>query len=321
MSTVRRLVWCSVAVVALALLPALNVAATDYSKGDIWNYQVTDTYQRTSMSGTMSTSYVGTTRISVNGTEYATYVLASDTSLALSGEAQNGTLSGSITLSETTCYDVDNLDTVRYEYNQSVHAVVTSVNWTKASDSWEHNITTFSPPRGFGKLPTSLAAGDRWTISYPSRSEVTRYVNGTITYASYTRNNTVTYRYEGVFQLKVPAGDYQCQVLEAIFAGGTATYWYSDAVGNDVQMSQQTTAGEQTTWTLTSFTYSKGVSKNPGVFYAAGVAIVVVSVALVLLIIALQRRKRKPPAATSLQQDPLSAQYMQPNPDPRSHGQ
>lgn len=318
--SVRRLTLCFVVVLALMLLPALRVAGIDFSKGDEWNYQVTDSYQQTNMTGTMRTYYSGTSSISVNGTNYNVYVIDSNTSLTIEGNDQQGAISGTMTINDRTCYDIDNLDIVLFEYNQSVHAVISSSNGSESIDTWEHNVTTYTPPSGFGTWPSTVSAGDTWTISYPERSQITRYENGTTTSAVFVENNTVTYRYDGVFDVVVPAGEFECRVFEEIFPDGTQTYWISDKAGANVQITGKASDGEVATWKLVSYTYSAGVSKDPMIFYAAGILIAAVSALLVLMIIVIQKRKRRPPAADSLLQPLQDIQYSPPSSYPGDFG-
>jgi len=287
----RAALICIVALLAASFLPVQHVRAQAFAKGDVWVYSVTDTSPNMTLTGTTTTSYIGTGSVSVNGTTFRVYIIDFNTSLEGNGSGINT----EFMVFDRAYYTVSTLDLLKDDYwsnltqvNLSTGSVVTSVH--------THNVTTVFPPGGYGIWPSSLSGGEAWNISYPSSSTETRTDGGASSTTSSFVNETLMYRYDGMETVTVPAGTFSCVVLNETSSEWTETLWQSDVAGSQAKIVQHTNNGETTTWILESYSYSRGASRNPLPYYAVGAGVAVVGVALVVFLLWRQRRKQSPSA-------------------------
>ena len=296
-SLVRVLVLGAIVTLVLAFIPALHAKGLDFSKGDEWTYDVTDSYGPLTMVGTMRTSYAGTDTISVNDTTYRVYVVDFNTTMTGEAVLVYTTVSSTVAIDERAYYTVDHMDIIKDVYDWRSHTETTLNGSTSDSSVHEHNVTTFIPPGGFGNWPTSIEVGETWEIAYPSTSVATIDEDGNTSSLVYSQNETISYRYDGTTDISTPAGQFQCQVIDETSSGWSQTSWQSDVAGAVAKLVQRSDSGETVTWLLKTYTYSRGVSKDPAIFYGVGAITAAAGIALVVLV--LWRQKRKPTQFTT----------------------
>ncbi len=261
-----------------------------FTQGDFWLYDQSAVYGSASVSGIMNVSYTGMSNRTVDGTAYVTYELQYNTSLMWSGTA-----SGTTRSLETVYVDQSSENTVVDEYNESDDITFTSGGTISTVNGWTYNETVYNPPGGSGTWPSSVQVGDTWTITYTvNYTEVT--FDGTST--NITMGSLVeptTYTVTGTESVSVPAGTFDCTVIQISSPEYSYTRWYSDKVGNDVKITSGSGLNDSSTIVLRAYSYGATSNSQVSVLYV-GIGAAIAAAAVIVVVLLVMRRKRAKPA-------------------------
>ena len=289
------LVAC-LALVGMLVLASIGTKANDsgfYEIGDEWVYDLTmETYSVT-LTGTITYSVDGVNTEAVAGLTYDVYDFGIDGNFLATGEYLGFPMvDGTSTYTGSYSVDVETLDTIRSDTNFSM-----SFMWgdgTILIETWEQTITTYSPPGGIGEEPDEMTEGDIWFIMHTTHSETVTYNMYYITTDSDSSTETKTYRYIGRDTITVPAGNFDCVVVQVDDGEGITTRWYCEAVGSDVKSVYESSNMEDT-YVLTSYTFTPKDSDSDNLMLYIAVVAAVGAIAVVA-VVALMILKKKPSA-------------------------
>lgn len=292
---------------AFALSPEV-LAQGLYTQGDHWVYDLSGTYGDATMTGSLNISFAGMTTRSLSGQTYDVYDVRYD-----STNTWSGSISGTSTAIEHMYVDVNSQDTIIDEYNQSDSLTITSGGSPESYNGWTYNKTTYTPPGGSGKWPSSLYKGETWTITYTETYDEMSYDGSSITSTSGTLIDVITYNVTDTESVTVPAGTFDCIVIQESTADSTYTRWYSYKVGNDVKLVSEPSSSESVTIVLRSYSLAGSSTRQASVLYVGlGVAVAVVAVVVVVALMYLRGKRNRPtsvPPPYMLEQPPKGPYY------------
>jgi hypothetical protein len=284
--------------VCLAISASPSASAEEaFVAGDSWLYDYTSDYDGAVMTGTMNLYYVDLTTKSVSGYEYEVYEFRGEGYFTWSGSMYGYPVSGTSSMLEHLYLDVSSQSTIIDDYNLSDSLMVSYIGEPIYIEGWTHNITTYTPPGGVGTRPSMLSEGESWMISYTERCEEQSYDGYAIYSSSCTFTEVCTYTVLDWVSVTVPAGTFDCWVIQESAAGSIYTRWYSEEVGNDVKIVSDSNSRENVSMTLRSYSYTptSGPVDSSLLYVGIGVAVAVVPVIVVVLL--LMRSKRGPATA------------------------
>jgi hypothetical protein len=271
-------------------------AGDKYESGDEWVYDFDMTIETILLSGTVTYSFDGESSKSVAGYAYNTYEMGYDGSMTISGTLEGYAVTGTATIRGVDSLEQATLDEIRSDFNLSMTLTAVVNNIPATLVMWEHNISTYSPPGGVGEEPEDPDEGASWTETYTVHSETMSYDDGDITENSYSVSATETHTYLGVKTITVPAGTFECEVIQTDDGDDISTDWHCDDVGTYVKSVYGLGSSESGTMLLTSFSYTpppSGVGLSSAtILMVSGIAVVVAVVVIVALFL---MRRRSPP--------------------------
>jgi hypothetical protein len=254
-----RIVWACALLVTF-ILSAVSLggsgAGDEYESGDEWVYDYDVTIDTMLLSGTLTYSFDGESTKSVAGYAYSTYEIGYHGSMTISGTFGGYPVTGTATMRGVDSLDQATLDEIRWDDNFSMTLTVVVYNTPETWVWWEHNVSTYSPPGGVGERPEDPDEGASWTETYTVHSDTMVYDDGDITENSYSVPLTETYTYLGVKTITVPAGTFECEVIQTDDGDAIYTDWYCDDVGSWVKSAYESGSSESGTLVLTSFSYT-----------------------------------------------------------------
>jgi hypothetical protein len=260
-----------------------------FTEGDYWLYYQTGVYGTATLSGSMNNSYAGMTSQTVSGTTYETYDIVYNSSYTWSGTALGTTRS-----IEHVYVDQSSENTVIDEYNESDDITFGSGATTSTVHGWTYNRTVYNPPGGTGEWPSSYQVGDSWTITYTVDYTEISYDGTSTTTTSGSLVETTTYDVTKMETITVPAGTFDCVVMEISSPEYSYTRWYSDKVGNDVKIVSGSSSSDSTTAVLRAYSFGgSGTSHVSLVYVGLGAAIAATAAVLVLMLV-IRRNRTKP---------------------------
>ena len=228
----------------------------EYESGDEWVYDYDMTIDTMLLSGTLTVSFDGESTRSVAGYAYSTYELVYYGSMIVSGTILGYPVTGTATWRGVDSLDQATLDEIRWDGNLSMTLTAVVYNTPVTWVWWEHNVSTYSPPGGVGEWPEDPDEGASWTETYTVHSDSMVYDDGDITENSYSVPLTETYTYLGVKTITVPAGTFECEVIQTDDGDSIYTDWSCDDVGNYVKSAYESGSSESGTMLLISFIYT-----------------------------------------------------------------
>jgi len=235
-----------------------------YETGDEWVYDFDMQILTFELSGTVTYSFEGESSKSVNGIVYNTYEIGYVGSLGIEGTVQQYTASGIATIVGTDSLDQASLDYVVSDSNLTLTVKVATYP-PVAEFFWEHNVTAYSPPGGTGKEPENPYEGASWMKTSTEFYESMVNYNGDITEASSSISGTIIYTYLGLRTITVPAGTFECEVIQQVAGDSIQTDWYCDDVGMVVKSVSESGSSASSTQVLTSFSYTPPDTTPPTV--------------------------------------------------------
>lgn len=293
-----------VAVYAFLAAFLVSVAASDgssaedeyYETGDAWIYDIDMTMDSMLLSGTYTESFDGESSKSVAGYAYSTYEMKYHGSMTVTGTLWGYAVSGTATINGVDFLDQESLNVIVSDLHLSMSLSVVYLGSPVSVEYWEHNVSTYSPPGGVGDEPEDPDEGTSWTKTYTVHSETVINDDGDITEESPSFSVTETYTYMGVQTITVPAGTFECEVIQTDDGDSIWTDWYSDSVGTYVKSVYEAGSSQSGTELLKSYSYtpppSEGGLSNATILMVSGIAIVVVVVIIVAWVL---MRRRSPP--------------------------
>ena len=294
----RVVIVACLAFVGMLVLASSNTKANDssfYEIGDEWVYDVTMEMGSVTLTGTTTFSVDEVKTETVAGLTYDVYSFGRDGSFLAEGEYLGMPMvEGTSTWTGSYSVDVDTLDTIRSDTNFSMSFMVG--DGSIFIETWVHSITTYSPPGGIGEEPDEMTEGAIWFIMHTTHSEIVTYEMYYITSDSYSSTETKIYRYIGRDTITVPAGVFDCVVIQVDDGNSIETYWYCEDVGGEVKSVYESTDGDGT-YVLTSYSFTPKDSDDSDMmlYLAVGIVAVIAVVASVLLF----RRRKGGPAITT----------------------
>jgi len=296
----RRQVVSAYALLATFIMSAVAFGGSsegkEYESGDEWVYDIDMTIETMVLSGTVAYSFDGESSKSVAGYAYSTYEMKYDGSLTIAGTLEGYAVSGTASIDGVESLDQASLDTIVSDYNISMTIATVVLGTPVSMEFWKHEVSTYSPPGGVGEEPENPDVGASWTKTYTVHSEIMSYEDGDITEDSSSESTIRTYTYLGVKTITVPAGTFECDVIQTDDGDSITTDWYSDKVGAYVKSVYESGSSGSGTQLLTSFSYtppsSGGGLSNAMVLMASGIAVVVAVVVVVAWVL---MRRRSPP--------------------------
>ena len=278
----------------ILVLASNNTKTNDsgfYEIGDEWVYDVTMDMGSVTLTGTTTFSVDEVKTETVAGLTYDVYSFGRDGSFLAEGEYLGMPMvEGTSTWTGSYSVDVDTLDTIRSDTNFSMSFKVG--DGSIFIEIWVHSITTYSPPGGIGVEPDEMTEGAIWFIMHTTHSEITTYESYYLTSDSYSSTETKIYRYIGRDTITVPAGNFDCEVIQVDDGESIETRWYSEAVGGDVKSVYESSDGGGT-YVLTSYSFTPKGSDDSDMILYLGVGAVVVA-AIIASVLLLRRRKGGP---------------------------
>ena len=310
----RIAVTSCLAAISMLVLMGTGAEADDadfYKIGDRWVYAISLDMDEMNMTGTVTYSVDAITTESVAGVTYDTYTIVGDGAMDITGAVENVALTGTATISETGSIDVERLDTIVSDMNMSMSLTMEVFSESMTVTMWEREITTYSPPGGVGEEPQDPEEGDTWILTYTAHHEFIAYDGDAITTDSDSSTETRTYLYIGRETITVPAGTFDCEVVQVDDGEDIETTWYSDEVGTQVKSVVEYDSSSSGTKVLTAYTFTP---KEPGadgatIYVILGVAAAVVVVAAVVALVLL---RRKPGAPSAMTPGPITPQDQPP---------
>jgi hypothetical protein len=285
-----------VALLMTAIASGGSCAEDEYESGDSWAYDLDMTIESLLLSGTTTSTYDGESSKSVAGYAYSTYEMRYHGSMTVTGSIEGYAVTGTATLNEVDSIDQESMNLVVSDYTMSMTMSVVILGTAYGMDYSEHNVSTYSPPGGVGDEPKDPDEGTSWTKTYNVHYETTVNDDGDITTESSSISLTGTYTYLGIRTITVPAGTFECEVIQTDYGDGISTDWYCDDVGTYVKSVYESGSTQSGTEHLTSFSYtppsSGGALSNAMMFMIAGIVVVAVVVVVVAWILV---RRKSPP--------------------------
>jgi len=294
----RRVVSASAFLMVLlvsAFAAGESIAGDEYEAGDSWTYDMEMTIESLQLSGTYTQTFDGESTQTVAGYTYSTYEIGYHGSLTITGTMLGYTVSGTATVSGVDSVDQNSLNVVVGDYEISMEYSVVIGSTPVTMEYSEHNISKISPPGGVGEEPEHPDEGTSWTKTYTVHSETTINDDGDISTESSSFTARETYTYMGVQTITVPAGTFECEVIQTDDGESISTGWYCDDTGTYVKSAYETGSSQTATRLLKSYSYtppSSGGLSSAMMLMIAGIAVVVVVAVVVAWV--LLRRKSPP---------------------------
>ncbi len=292
----NRSIALSLVLILVSTYSATALVSEAYSTGDEWTYHLTTTMDDMIMGGTLHRTYAGTTARIVNGSSCEVYELRSEIELTISGSYEGYGVMGSVTATEIVYQDKEYLDTLVDDYDESMTMTVVGLGSVQVRI---HNVSIYSPPGGIGEEPEQLDVGVTWTKTYTVRSEVTETYDGDLTSSSYTVSETYTYLITAREEVTVPAGTFDCEVLQVTDPDGVTTYWLSEETGSEVKLVYEGDSGYWAMAVLRSYSYASADEFGFDVVLLTVGMIAAVAVIVLVVVVLLLRKKKGPPKAQS----------------------
>jgi hypothetical protein len=303
------LVAC-LALVGMLVLASSGTQANDsdfYEIGDEWVYDMTMEMDPVTLTGTMTYSVDGIKTETVAGVVYDVYDIGADCTLSLTGEYLTTTIEGTAIYTGRISVDVEELDAIRSDLNISMLMTFEGglLIVPYESEWWAHTITTYSPPGGVGEEPDGFTEGVTWVMTYTVHTETMTYDDGDISSESESSTETRTCTCIGTETITVPAGTFDCEVVQVDDGDSIETNWYCEEVGNDVKSVYESGDGDGS-YVLRSYSFTPKDSDSDNLMLYIAVGAVVVAIAVVTVIAMMLRKK--PDAPQVVPSEPVSAQ-------------
>ncbi len=281
---------CGLVLAMVMLVPMTQtseVRAQDFfTQGDYWLYDLAGGYPNTAVSGVVNLSYAGLTTMSVAGKTYDVYDLIYDSDFSWTGS-----ITGTSTSIQHSYVDVISENTVAVTYNESDYLTIQSGGSFEAFNGWVYNMTSYDPPGGQGNWPSTLNTGDTWNITYTEVYEERTFNGSFLNSTSGSWTYVTTYYVRGSQTITVPAGTFNCLVIQESTPESTYTRWYSSQVGSDVKQNAVSSSGENLTWLLRSYSFAVTSTPNvSGVYLSIGAGVAITATVIVLLLFMRRRR-------------------------------
>ena len=288
---------------ALCAVASAGIAESDvYESGDEWVYDMSMTMESMILTGTITYSSEGKGSASVAGYSYDTYEIESDGLLTISGTLDGYTITGTASMIGTESVDQKSLYLIKDDANLSMSITFIVYPFPATIHLWRHGVSTYSPPGGVGETPEDPEEGESWTKTYTVHSEIMDYRDGEITTESSSISETRTYTYMGKQSVSVPAGTFECEVIQVDDGDSITTYWVTYNVGREVKSEYEAGFSQSGTALLKSYSYdpspSGGISTTTALAISGVVIAVVVAVVVILLLIKRKSRTQEPPLGT-----------------------
>jgi hypothetical protein len=168
----------------------------------------------------------------------------------------------------------------------------------------EHNETKYTKLElnSFGKNIDpgygNLVPGDDWTIVYQGQCNTTGVIQTSPFSFSGGVNETLHYTYIGELSITVPAGVFECKVLQSAGDGYNTTEWYDPAVEDNVKV-VSSAENDTVTSSLMSYTLNhklQSVDESPpfNLTFFIMAAVVAVSATILIPLVYLWATRRSP---------------------------
>jgi hypothetical protein len=300
----------------LIVLLTFCVAASDigsaegpFGLGDIWIYDFDMTVGTLSLSGTMTYSFIGESSKNISGIAYETYEMSESGSLEVTGTFYGTWAFGTATITGTDSMDRESLDLIVSDINLSMTLSVPTQNPPVTIDTWDHLISTYSPPGGIGQVPEDFKVGSSWTKNYTIESVETSFDSRfrAITNDSHSYSSTCVYTYLGTSSVIVPAGKFECEKVTEDDEYGVTTSWICEKVGMVVKSEYNSGFSDSITQLLVSYSYTPSPQEDwsPAMVLASlGVPLVAVNVTVVIW---MANRRQVPRQDLMVDQTPLGS--------------
>lgn len=278
-----------------------------YQPGDEWTYDMDMTIDTVVLSGTVRYYFDGEDTRSVAGYQYVTYEIRCHGSMAITGTVEGYSVSGTASIDGVDSVDQRSLDVVVSESNLSMTMSTTVLFVPMSMEFWVHNVDTYSPPGGVGDEPQSKEEGVSWTKTYNTHTETMTSEDGDITTDSSSDSETETYTYMGLKSVTVPAGEFECDVIQTNDGDSITTDWYNDRVGTYVKSVYQSGSSESGTLLLKSYSYtppSSGTLSTAMTLIGLGVAAAAVVAVVAIWMVRNGKRKSQEMQASQVPLEP-----------------
>ncbi len=316
----RVLAAMCIAIASVLVLTSMGAEAEDtrsYDIGDNWVYEIDMEMEGMELSGTYTNSVDAVSTTSVAGVVYDTYTVGLDGDLTITGEIEGVTVTGSATYTGEQYVDMETADMVKSDLNLSMEVEMEILGMEISLDIWMRDIVTYSPPGGTGDAPEEPEEGDTWVMTYTEHYESTSFDGFSITSDSDSETVTVSYLYVGLETITVPAGTFDCEVVQMDDGEDIETDWYCDDVGAMVKSEYDSDSDMSMTYVLTSYEYTPDGSGDSLVLYLAVGGIAIAAVIAVVVVLILMKRK-KPVTPQPLAPGPAQPTDQPPAPPPGS---
>src|SRR5207245_1686323 len=265
-----------IASVGLALQPAkASMDRPTWSAGNFWVYNISSGSGPATVTGTFRMDVSGTETVTLNGTPYPSYRVASDLKIPLGAGL-------TFEVFPVIWFSVDTLAIVKIQ--ATVPPILNLTTQTTV-------VVAGSPPQ---TIQWPLTAGATWSSSTEVWTSSMNATRTTWSHATLLTNFSV----QSDATITVPAGTFSPTPLKELSASGTdTTHFWSAQVGNWVRVGSYNRTGQNSqNFNLTSYGYS-----GPGFFGSVilGLPVWIWLILLVVILVAVigffAVRRRKPP--------------------------
>ncbi len=291
----RVLVAACIAIASVLVLTSMGAEAEEtrsFDIGDNWVYDIEMDMDDMSLTGTYTVSIDEISTTSVAGVTYDTYTGGFDGDLLISGDIEGVTVEGSATYSGALYIDMATIDEVKSDANLSMDVEMEYLGLPYEFSTWSHDIITYSPPGGTGEEPEDPEEGDTWVMTLTQHIDSTSFDGTSITTESDSNTVTVSYLYVGLETITVPAGTFDCEVIQEDDGEDIETTWYCEEVGAMVKSVEDSDLSMSVTFELTSYEYTpEGSGDSMTLYIVLGAVVAVVVVAVVVVLVLMKRKK------------------------------
>jgi hypothetical protein len=306
MATARVVLVTCLALVGMMILASNNMEADDtysYEIGNFWTYNLEMEADPMTLTGEVTFSIDGIKTETVAGVTYDVYDMGLDGGFSITGDYLGTTIEGTSSYTGSYSVEIQEFDEIRSNTNLSMSITMEGGTLSEPYEyeTWTHTVTTYSPPGGVGDEPDELTEGVNWVLTYTLHRETTESDDGVVSIESESYTETRTYTYIGRETVTVPAGTFDCEIVQVDDGDSIETSWICEDVGAEVKSVYESTDSDGV-YVLKSYSYTpKSVDNEDMTLYIAiGGVVVVAAVASVLML----RRKRGKAAAATLPEQP-----------------
>ncbi len=295
----RRYVGCVFAIVLSLAFCAASVpaAALDRSNGDYWTYEMSVNLGDFVVVGEMTLTVVDEDTLTVGSDSYVVDVLQYSGNISWTDDGIFGETTASMVYSGFTYELKDGLATVKDDMYiwSNITSDYGTAEVTYRTESQE--VTTTSPPIGFGMTPDEMGVGDSWSETVVETTTSTEWDDEGISDTS-TDSEEKTYSFSIAAteeSLVTDAGTFDCLKI-TIMDDADDSYevrWYCDKVGYYVKIANYD-VGDSTPSVVVELKDYKYSAASQVLMILVVVGIVVVLVAIVAVVLVMKRKKRIP---------------------------